>query len=107
MFTYDAKELRQTIEDTLGPLAGEGVPPYEMTFKFMFGGIMAYTSARPFASLSLAGIGLSYLRWIKKPCWRLGVMGFDINQKTHPVNPTRLFQRILLRLAALTLRLGS
>ena len=54
MWDADAKDLQKTIEDTLGPEAGE----YEIRFQSMFGGIMSYTFERPFASLSHAGIGL-------------------------------------------------
>ncbi|HYG46736.1 MAG TPA: TfoX/Sxy family protein [Allosphingosinicella sp.] len=50
----DPKALRARIEQAM-ILATEDD---DITFKAMFGGVMCYTSGRPFASLSNAGIAL-------------------------------------------------
>lgn len=47
----DPKELRRLVEAN----EPEG---YQITYKAMFGGFMAYADGRPFASLSDVGIGL-------------------------------------------------
>ncbi len=54
MWDSDAKELQKAVEEAIGPEAVE----YEIRFRPMFGGILAYTFGRPFASLSHAGIAL-------------------------------------------------
>jgi len=54
MWDSDANEMQTVIEAALGPEAGA----YDMHFRPMFGGIMAYTHGRPFASLSNAGIAV-------------------------------------------------
>ncbi len=54
MWDSDPKELQKAIIETIGPEAVE----YEIRFRPMFGGILAYTFGRPFASLSHAGIAL-------------------------------------------------
>lgn len=54
MWDADPKELRQIIEEVIGPRAIEN----ELRFRSMFGGIMAYAYGRPFASLSNAGIAV-------------------------------------------------
>ncbi len=54
MWDSDPKELQKAIEETIGPEAVK----YEIRFRPMFGGIMAYAFGRPFASLSIAGIAL-------------------------------------------------
>ena len=54
MWDSDPKNLQKAIIETIGPEAVE----YEMRFRPMFGGIMAYSCGRPFASLSIAGIAL-------------------------------------------------
>jgi TfoX/Sxy family transcriptional regulator of competence genes len=48
------RALKDTIENVLGP----AMMVEEITFRAMFGGFMAYTMGRPFASLSNAGIAL-------------------------------------------------
>jgi len=50
----DPSILKETIQATLGLRTDE----YEVRFQSMFGGIMAYTRDRPFASLSTAGLAL-------------------------------------------------
>ena len=54
MWDSNPKELQKAIEEAIGPEAVE----YEMRFRPMFGGIMAYAFGSPFASLSIAGIAL-------------------------------------------------
>jgi TfoX/Sxy family transcriptional regulator of competence genes len=54
MWDSDAKQLQSLIEAALGPVAAA----YDMHYRPMFGGIMAYTCGRPFASLSNAGIAV-------------------------------------------------
>ena len=54
MWDSDPKNLQSAIEEAIGPEAVE----YEIRFRPMFGGIMAYAYGRPFASLSHAGIAV-------------------------------------------------
>ena len=54
MWDADPKTLQKAIEEAIGPEAVE----YEIRFRPMFGGIMAYAFGRPFASLSNAGIAV-------------------------------------------------
>lgn len=54
MWDAHPKELQKAIEAAIGPEAAE----FEIRFRPMFGGTMAYAYSRPFASLSLAGIAV-------------------------------------------------
>jgi len=54
MWKSDAKDMQKAIELALGTKLID----YEINFRAMFGGIMAYTFGRPFASLSNAGIAV-------------------------------------------------
>ena len=54
MWDCDPKSLQKAIIEAIGPEAVE----FEIRFRAMFGGIMAYAYGRPFASLSNAGIAV-------------------------------------------------
>ena len=54
MWDSDPKKLQSAIIEAIGPEAVE----FEIRFRPMFGGIMAYARGRPFASLSIAGIAV-------------------------------------------------
>jgi len=54
MWDSNAKDLKKGMELILGTKVIED----EIVFRHMFGGILAYTFGRPFASLSNAGIAL-------------------------------------------------
>lgn len=54
MWDSDPKSLQKAIVEAIGPEAVE----FEIRFRAMFGGIMAYAYGRPFASLSNAGIAV-------------------------------------------------
>jgi len=54
MWNSDANKLQASMEAALGAEAAA----YDMHYQPMFGGIIAYTSGRPFASLSNAGIAV-------------------------------------------------
>src|SRR5256885_16537978 len=47
------KQLRTRVET-----AAQEIPTLELSFREMFGGVMIYTSGRPFASLSEPGLAL-------------------------------------------------
>ena len=54
MWDSDPKTIHATMEDALGPRAAI----LDISYKAMFGGIIAYTCGRPFASLSNAGLAV-------------------------------------------------
>ena len=54
MWDCDPSRLQKALEEAIGPEAVE----FEIRFRAMFGGIMAYAYGRPFASLSNVGIAI-------------------------------------------------
>jgi TfoX/Sxy family transcriptional regulator of competence genes len=62
MWDANPKELQQITEDVIGPR----IIKYELRFRAMFGGILAYAYGRPFASLSNAGIAIKLIEQDKQ-----------------------------------------